>query len=98
MDVEIEKPHVHHRPTGLRHFDLVLPIAALFVSFISILIAWHHSHIMRELVKQNERIVEAELLPYLEIFTSDLANDLHTPTLRVRCEMKEWGQRASPKS
>lgn len=83
MDVEIDKPHVHHRPTGIRHLDLVLPIAALFVSFISILIAWHHSHIMRELVKQNERIVEAESLPYLEIYTSDLASDLRTPTLRL---------------
>jgi hypothetical protein len=83
MDVEIDKPHVHHRPTVFRHFDLVLPIAALFVSFISILIAWHHSHIMRELVKQNERIVEAESLPSLEIYTSDLASDLRTPTLRL---------------
>ncbi|HEY7005269.1 MAG TPA: hypothetical protein VH392_02190 [Sphingomicrobium sp.] len=83
MDVEIEQPHVHHRPTGNRRFDLILPVAALFVSFISILIAWHHSHIMRELVEQNERIVEAESLPYLEIFTSDLANDARTPTLRL---------------
>lgn len=82
MDVEIEKPHVHHKKIGHRGFDLILPVAALFVSFVSILIAWHHSHIMRELVHQNERIVEAESLPYLEIYTSDLASDLRTPTLR----------------
>ena len=31
MDVEIEKPHVHHKPTGRRHLDLILPITALFV-------------------------------------------------------------------
>lgn len=83
MDVEIEKPHVQHHKTGSRRFDLILPVAALFVSFVSILIAWHHSHIMRELVHQNERIVEAESLPYLEIYTSDLASDLRTPTLRL---------------
>ena len=82
MDVEIEKPHVHHKPTGHRRLDLVLAITALFVSFVSILIAWHHSHIMSELVHQNERIVEAESLPYLEIYTSDLSSDLRTPTLR----------------
>lgn len=83
MDVEIDKPHVHHRPTGHRRLDLILPVAALFVSFISILIAWHHSHIMRDLVTENERIVEAESLPYLEIYASDLASDMKTPMLRL---------------
>lgn len=91
MDVEIEKPHVHHKPTGHRGLDLVLPIAALFVSFVSILIAWHHSHIMRELVHQNERIVEAESLPYLEIYTSDLSSDLRTPTLRLTVQNEGVG-------
>ena len=82
MDVEIEKPHVHH-PTGHRRFDLFLPIAALFVSFLSILIAWHHGEVMKELVHQNEKIVEAESLPYLDIFTSDLDEDHHTPAFRL---------------
>lgn len=82
MDVEIEQPHVHHA-TGNRRLDLVLPVAALFVSFVSILIAWHHSEIMRELVHQNERIVEAESLPYLDISTSDLAEDRRTSAFRL---------------
>jgi hypothetical protein len=91
MDVEIEKPHVHHKQTGHRGFDLIVPIAALFVSFVSILIAWHHSHIMRELVHQNERIVEAESLPYLEIYTSEMASDLRTPTLRLTVQNEGVG-------
>lgn len=82
MDVEIETPHVHHA-TGNRRLDLVLPVAALFVSFVSILIAWHHSEIMRDLVHQNERIVEAESLPYVDISTSDLEDDRHTPAFRL---------------
>jgi hypothetical protein len=71
MDVEIEKPHVHHHPTGRPWFDLALPIAALFVSFVSIFIAWHHGVVMQELVHQNEKLVEANSLPYLQLYGSN---------------------------
>lgn len=71
MDVEIEKPHVHHQPSGHRWLDLALPIAALFVSFVSIFIAWHHGEVMKELVHQNEKLVEANSLPYLQISGSN---------------------------
>lgn len=83
MDVEIDKPHVHHRKTGHRPFDFILPVAALFVSFVSILIAWHHGQVMKDLVYQNEKLVEAESLPYLQIETSNLEPDLRTPALRL---------------
>lgn len=63
-NVEVDPPH-HHEPTGHRWLDKVLPISALFVSMVSIGIAWHHSEIMVELVDQNERLVEANSLPYL---------------------------------
>lgn len=71
MEVEVEKPHLPH-PTGHRRLDLVLPLVALFVSFVSILIAWHHSHVMQELVHQNERLVESNSLPYLQISGSNM--------------------------
>ena len=68
MDVEIEKPHVHHhRKLGIPWYDMAIPIAALFVSFVSIFIAWHHGQVMKELVHQNEKLVEANSLPYLQI-------------------------------
>jgi hypothetical protein len=71
-DVEIEKPHVHHhRRLGMPWYDLAIPIAALFVSFISIYIAWHHGKVMQELVHQNERLVEANSLPYLQLYGSN---------------------------
>jgi hypothetical protein len=92
MDVEIEKPHVHHHPKlGIPWYDMAIPVAALFVSFVSIFIAWHHGQIMRELVHQNERLVEAESLPYLQIYTSDLEDDLHTPAFRVTVQNQGVG-------
>jgi hypothetical protein len=71
VDVEIEKPHVHHKRTGHNWFDLAIPLAALFVSFVSIFIAWHHGQVMKELVHQNEKLVEANSLPYVQIYGSN---------------------------
>jgi hypothetical protein len=69
VDVDLEPPHGHHHHanTGNRWLDLALPVAALFVSFVSILIAWHHGKVMKELVHQNERLVQANSLPWLEL-------------------------------
>lgn len=91
MDVEIEKPHVQHHPTGRRWLDFALPVAALFVSFVSIFIAWHHGQVMKELVHQNERLVEANSLPYLDIYTSDLEDDLRTPAFRLTVQNQGVG-------
>ena len=63
MEVEVEPPHVH--PTGHRKLDLILPIAALFVSMLSIYLAWDNSKVMQGLVDQNERLVQANSLPHL---------------------------------
>lgn len=83
MDVEIEKPHVHAHKTGHHWMDFVLPVAALFVSFVSILIAWHHGEVMKELVHQNEKLVEANSLPYLELVRSDIDPANARPRLQV---------------
>jgi hypothetical protein len=91
MDVEIEKPHVHHNPTGKRWLDLTIPMTALFVSFVSIAIAWHHTIIMSELVHQNEKLVEANSLPYLAVYGSDLETDLKTPAFRLTVENQGVG-------
>ena len=71
MVPEFEKPHVQHHRLGNKWLDLSLAMVALFVSFVSILIAWHHSKVMQELVHQNERLVEANSLPYLQVSRSD---------------------------
>ena len=66
MDVEVEHPHVH-RHSGHRWIDLIVPVAALFVSLVSILIAYHHGQVMKQLVHQNERLVQANSLPHLSL-------------------------------
>jgi hypothetical protein len=71
VDVDIEKPHVHHKRVGHDWFDLALPVAALFVSFVSIFIAWHHGEVMKELVHQNERLVEANSLPFVQLYSNN---------------------------
>ena len=91
MDVEIEKPHGHHQKIGIPWYDLALPVAALFVSFVSIFIAWHHGQVMKELVHQNERLVEANSLPYVQIDTSTLESDLKTPALRLTVQNQGTG-------
>jgi hypothetical protein len=67
VDVETEHPHVHHHRSGHRLIDLAVPLAALFISLLSIGIAWKHGQVMKELVTQNERLVQANSLPYLEL-------------------------------
>ena len=63
MDVEIEPPPVHsevHQP-GSRHWsDYAISLSALFVSLVSILIAWRHGEEMK-------RLVEANSLPFCTI-------------------------------
>ncbi|MFL6829031.1 MAG: hypothetical protein ACJ8D5_00240 [Sphingomicrobium sp.] len=84
MDVEVEHPHVHHHRTGHRWLDLALPVAALFVSFVSIFIAWHHGQVMRELVHQNERLVQANSLPWLQLYGSNrISNGLQDVSFQV---------------
>ena len=83
MRVEVEEPHVHQHKTGYRRADLILPIVALIVSFVSIGIAWHHAQVMTELVHQNEKLVEANSLPYVQVYDS---NANHVVSLNVTNE------------
>jgi hypothetical protein len=91
MDVETHPPHAHHKKLGIPWLDMALPLAALFVSLVSIFIAWHHGKVMKELVHQNERIVEAESLPYVEIDTSDVDRDARMPVFRLTVQNQGVG-------
>ena len=74
MDVDVEHPHVHHHRSGHHWLDFALPIAALFVSFVSIYIAWHHGKVMQELVDQNARLVQANSIPHLQLYGSNASD------------------------
>jgi len=64
MVAPVEPPHVHH-PIGHRKLDLIVPVAALFVSLVSILIAWYSASVEAQMARQNERMVQASSLPHL---------------------------------
>jgi hypothetical protein len=77
MEVEVEPPHVGHRPHADRHWaDFAIPGAALFISLISIAIALHHGRVMESLVQQNKRLVQANSLPYVELAFGSVGTDL----------------------
>ena len=44
-----------------------MPISALFISMISIFVAWDHGQVMKQLVEQNAKMVRANSLPYIEL-------------------------------
>ena len=75
LDIEIEHAHPHplgHERAGRRHWsDFAIPLAALFVSFMSIFIAWQHGQEMKELVRQNARLVQANSFPHMQIFAGN---------------------------
>jgi hypothetical protein len=83
----IEPPHVHH-PVGHRGIDLVVPIAALFVSLVSILIAWYSATVEAQMARQNERMVQASSLPRLSqsITTLTRTNGLNRVTFALANE------------
>ena len=74
MDVEIEHPHAHHR-TGHPWLDKLLPLSALLISVVSIGIALHHGKVMQALVEQNERLVQANSIPHLQLSGSNARDD-----------------------
>jgi hypothetical protein len=83
-EVEIEPPHVHHHKTGYAWLDKVLPVSALFVSFLSILMSAHHGEVMKELVHQNERLVQANSLPHLTLETGEEVREKGDQHIRFR--------------
>ncbi len=75
MEVEVEHPHRHHHPTGHRWLDFVLPISAVLISLVSIGIALHHGEVMQSLVQQNERLVQANSLPHLQLSGGNISEE-----------------------
>ena len=72
MDVEVDNAAAHVTPRTGGWLDKVLPVSALFVSFLSILLAWGNGEAMQDLVRQNERLVQANSLPYLQLYGSNV--------------------------
>jgi hypothetical protein len=79
MMPEVEQPPPEHfHRTGPRPRDLVLPICALFVSVVSLVVAFLHGHALEQMAEANAKLVQANSWPFLQYVTAnhDDAGDL----------------------
>jgi hypothetical protein len=83
MEAPEQHGHAHHG-TGVRWLDMTLALAAFVTSLVSIWLAIQHGHDM-------SRLVQANSLPYLQLYTSDLENDLKTQAFRFTVENQGVG-------
>lgn len=78
-----EPPHHHHHATGLRWFDLLVPIAVIAVSIASLLTSLHSERSMEALVEQNRRLVDAQSTPLLTYDSGNERNGKDVITLTL---------------
>jgi len=66
----LPEAHIHHHPTGHRWLDKILALSAVTISCISVILTFQHGAAMEEMVKQNQKLVQANTWPYLVVFFS----------------------------
>jgi len=62
----------HHHKTGVPWFDLIVPVAVLFISIASLLTSLQSEKSMQALVEQNRRLVSAQSTPLLMLDSGNL--------------------------
>ena len=67
-----EHGHHHAHGTGIRWLDMIVGLSAMFVSVVSLVVSFEHGRTMRELVRQNEKLVAASTIPMLDFTSSNL--------------------------
>jgi len=81
--------HAHGHGTGVKWLDIMVGVSAMFISVVSLVVSIQHGKTMEEMVNQNERMVEANTLPMLQIFHS--ASDTQAPSSRYTLNLKNTG-------
>lgn len=71
MDAGPEVDAHHHPRTGRAWLDISLSVSAMFVSVISVALAFRHGDAMERMVQQNARMVQASTWPFLTLGTSN---------------------------
>lgn len=74
-----EQHHSHGHGTGVRWLDVIVGISAFFISIVSLVVSFEHGHTMRELVRQNEKLVAASTIPLLDFTSSNLDDATNKP-------------------
>jgi hypothetical protein len=65
MDAPEVEAHAHHR-TGINWLDASLALSAFAMSIISLFVAIHHGHTMKEMADANAKMVQASVWPFVE--------------------------------
>ena len=89
MAFEPENPHGHGHKTGLPWLDLIIAVSVVSISVISLVVSINHGQTMEKLVQENERMVVANTIPYLEVASSDYDAKSNKP--RISLNLKNGG-------
>jgi hypothetical protein len=74
-----EHGHHHAHGTGVRWLDIIVGLSAIFISVVSLVVSLEHGRTMRELVRENEKLVAANTVPFLDFTSSNLDDVTHKP-------------------
>jgi hypothetical protein len=78
-----EHNHGHGHGTGVRWLDIIVAVSAFFISIVSLVVSFEHGHTMRELVRQNEKLVAANTIPLLDFSSSNLEDETDKPFFKL---------------
>ncbi len=89
MAFEPEHGHGHHgHGTGVKWLDVVMAVAAVFISVVSLVVSIEHGKTMERMVDQNERMVAANTMPLLN-YSGTMFNNRLEP--RLALQLKNGG-------
>lgn len=78
-----EGHHAHGHGTGVRWLDIIVGVSAFLISIVSLVVSFEHGRTMRELVRQNEKLVAANTIPLLDFSSSNLDDATNKPYFKV---------------
>lgn len=79
MPSDLPDIHPVHRPHGPHWFELILSVAALVTSGVSVFIAVRHGQVM-------EKMLQASSLPFITVYSGNYLNDASVAHLTLRNE------------
>jgi hypothetical protein len=79
MPSDLPDIHPVHKPHGRHWFEIILSVAALVTSGVSVFIAVQHGRVM-------DKMLQANSLPFLTVFSGDYVNGSYVSHLTLRNE------------
>jgi hypothetical protein len=86
---ETQHGRSHGHATGIRWLDVIAGVSAIFISVLSLVVSIEHGRTMERMVRENQRMVSANTLPFLTSGSSEL--DPETNQQRIRMTLHNGG-------